>query len=262
MAEKKNKIVLPNYFKNVSQSLKYISRDTLDELIPAIKEYKTVNEGLQYVPPKTIIKNFINKIKKSTDMSFVNKGFDNLKSDLKSGKFYNKDRMDKAAKEELKDFGFDDDFGDDNDNDGSFSDDFGFDDDSPKSSRKKSSARKVSQNIFVGLGSGKVIESANIIGKTVIGTSRLAVETQQKLFGFMELKSQKRHVATMSTLNVMNSNLSSIVTGINRISEFASSAMEYQDRSLGYQEDTMNLIREMNEMQQTQMRKEATKDED
>lgn len=121
------------YIKNVGKSIGYVSFEALKDINPVFADFAETNGELatdMYKSVRDLKKNAKespNKVMNSKYGVFGKEYLENLKSDLKTGKFYNKERIEA---DEAKAYGFDD-FGMDFNFDDF--DDFGMDDDSSMS---------------------------------------------------------------------------------------------------------------------------------
>ena len=93
------------YIRNVGKSIGYVSIDVLKEKNPVFHDFAETNGELASDMYKSVrdlkknIKDLPNKIMESEYGKFGKTYLDNLFSDLKSGKFYNKEREDQYASE-------------------------------------------------------------------------------------------------------------------------------------------------------------------
>ncbi len=130
---------LLKYFGNVTKSVVYMTAENVKELNPFIKDFAETNEQTTKFLYESIkdYKQSIPKVKKSITSSVYYKVADefrkNLFDDLKTGKFYNKEREEEAFSGMMEEMGggegedigitFDDDFGDEGGSDVDFGDD-------------------------------------------------------------------------------------------------------------------------------------------
>jgi len=110
------------YIKNIGKSVTYASMDVFKEMNPVFNDFAQTNgelAGDMYKAIKNIKKNakdIPSKVMNSKYGEFGRTAIDNIFDDIKSGKLYNKDRIEQyetEAMESMMDDGFD--FGDDDD---------------------------------------------------------------------------------------------------------------------------------------------------
>ena len=112
-----------SYIKNISTSIKYAAMDKFEEMAPAPADFIKTNASF-FKDTVDFARNYKRNTKKISNQIQRLKLYDNADaivrnafSDLKSGKFYNKEREMKASADM---FGMSDDFDFDEDNNDSF----------------------------------------------------------------------------------------------------------------------------------------------
>lgn len=126
-----------SYIRNVGKSAAYMAIDTIKDMNPVINDFSDTNGDIIKDSYKVIrkfkrirIKDATNTVMESKSGKFAKKYLDNLTSDIKSGKFYNKERIKRYDDAAANSFmGLDDEFDAGNDSFGfDDGDSFGFDD--------------------------------------------------------------------------------------------------------------------------------------
>lgn len=245
---------MPNAVKwiaNVGKSLGYSMIDELKTLNPTIKAFKEDNEDFAKSLYTTVnskdIKEANNKLSENQYFKLAKDAIDNLKSDIKTGKLYNREREKKA---EASMFGMDFDF--------NFDDaDFGFDDDNDDTTDFNFSSEENTQEAI--MESAKSInKTADLVGeKTSIAISNAVVGSSE----FIVKSGRKNTKALFDQNNVLYSkihaDLGTINTNITSIIEFAKEATvpHYNNSATFYTtmttkiEETNSLLKELVDMQ-------------
>lgn len=221
----KSKGLFPDYIKNFSKSAALFTGDMIQDLIPATREIKeeneeTVNELIEkFQKTQASIARTTKKFNSTTVNKEITGLLNNIKEDIKTGKFYNKERIDKK---QMSSFGGDFDF-DFDDNTESGGDEFNFD-----SSDNSVNVLNVENNIddenFEALG-----ESIN---NTIVDSVKANITNDNKNANYSYLMSLNNHKETVGYLNNINDNLVQLVTyaneNLNPFFETATSFFENQ----------------------------------
>lgn len=244
-----------SYLKNVGKSVAYATMDFAEKKwVPEVTEFKETNKELFKAVYATVSHSkqsiaYGKKLAKESQIyKDINAGIDNVKEDIKTGKFYNKERADagiEAAGEYLAGGGFDD-FGDDFsfddwDDDGSL-DDFG-DDDEPSSVTKGDLV--IADSVAK---SGNL--SAQLISKTVANTSSNIIKTTMATTN-MTMAQNVELVAGIRT------SIAGVHESINSLVKFATEAIPMQTNiqsqfftdSMAVMKESNAILKEMLEMQ-------------
>lgn len=244
-----------SYIGNLGKSVAYATADAFKEINPNATDlgkqgYDTVKTGYNYfkdikrnniINAKTIQNNQVYKLADST--------IKNIFSDLKTGNFYNKERIDKTSDEMTNAFmdGFDFDMG---------FDDLGFDpdsiDDIGNSSSGVASANAVSK---------KVMESAGLMSDTVARTGQYVAEVNKASTNLI--------YSEISKVNAdLNTGLNAINAGIQNVLNFSTTVLKtHVDNSKTYYETTTKelqtqtaMMKELLEMQRNLYKKEQDRE--
>lgn len=204
----KNQKATSEWFKNVGKSLGYVTTGTLVNLTPGISasvsEAKNVIEDYKdpvktFLSKNTTMQQRIDLIlgEDTTYIDIAKDAYKNLKDDLKSGKFHNKDRSDAALNKQL---GLDMDFGD-------FDVDMDFGDIGDDSFEDTSDKTIVTPNINI---------TSNISGDNpmVRGVEK-QIETTLNIAKAEEARDKAIAKVSFGYLDTMNSNMISGLTAVN-----------------------------------------------
>ena len=247
-----------NWLKNITKSLGYATLDIIEDTIPSIYEFgsdnlDTVNEIMNSFRDSSgkeaMISQGMEKI--SPLMRVGGRGLQYALEDIKSGKFYNKERADEITKRyddfaeddmfnfDDEDFDFGDDFGDDD-----FDEDdiFNFDD-------EESDAQVIVKPIKIEnrsiantdvLPAAKMISTMNAENTVGTMTAIKGVADQNKIFETQKIIREADFNNTLfGVLSVMSDNIGMIVSfKDNNEAKFITTGMEF----FGTQIDLMNQI--------------------
>lgn len=262
-----------SYLSNVLKSIKYATIENIAEMNPVIVDV--------YKSNKDFVKDSIQEMKKKAESASssskgaikdtITEAYKNLREDLSTGKFYNKERKDKAEDAAaMKAFGMDDiDFGSMGlDDDSSFdvfneNDDFGFDDSSSDSSESYSDDSQntdivaaQTMNIVMGRTSASISNSnrhtASAISGIMVKTSKLNADvialSTDKLLGGITATSSVLH----TDLTAMNNNLANIVEFSNGVlrTHVENSTTFFETQKQQMQEQT-EILKEMLDIQKS-----------
>lgn len=213
------------YIKNVGKSVGYVSFDVVKKMNPVFSDFAETNGELATDMYKSIrdikknAKDAPNKIMNSKYGQFAKTYLVNLKSDLKTGKFYNRERIDEA---EAKAFGFDDadfDFGFDDDLDSfgiSSGDDSDFFDEGPSTNEMIDIVGEKTSNAI----SNTMARSAEYIVQSTTESNRAIYNQMNSIYGGIH-----------SGLSTINQNIAKILefSNENVISHFENSRTFYTE---------------------------------
>lgn len=252
-----------SYLSNVLKSIKYATIDTVAEMNPVIVDMYQTN--------KNFIKDTMEEMKENGEKSAEKKdaikkkikdGYVNLKDDLRTGNFYNKDRMKKAEEESgMEMFGFDmPDF----DFDINFDDPFEENDDSQDTETLTDNSVEEDNNPFIikamnmALGgttrsiSRSSSQSAGMVSNTLVETSKfnadiIAMSTERILNNTIAIG------ATLHTdLSAINTNLASVVSFTDNAfrTHIENSSTFFEAQKMQMQEQT-DILKEILELQKS-----------
>ena len=226
MALKRKRIT--SYMKNVARSFGYMLGDAFSEYNPVIKtiakESKETTESI-YNSIKEINFNggsIDEKGLKGQITSSINDVWNNLKEDISTGNWYNKERMDAADSQLAKamgldfdmDFDFDmDDWGDEDDE--SSSDDFSMDNDDRNTAATINAMDIVGSNVANSISSATA-ESADYIVKSNNQATRALYDLNQRGFG-----------AVASSMSAINDSIISFAQVVKPLSEHMQNAATF-----------------------------------
>lgn len=249
-------IDLPSYFKNLSSSVKAYTVDQFEEMMPVVKRYREVNKGYTATEFKNQLKEGYKVLKGmvSSDTQYGKTLIKNLKEDLKSGKFYNKERIkaneakgmfnfDFGEGENGEDFNldFDMNMGDDNWDSGDIG---GSTDDEGRSSKVVNNRQIINNFAMGGLAPTAQMESTKILGNTIARSTAAQINFQSKILNTMNYQNAMYYKSSLNLFNMMNSNIGSLIEGVNSLGELANQTAIYQDNSLKIQQDILDIQRE------------------
>ena len=243
-----------NYFKNVLKSVKYSVGDVIKEQAGDVYDIaQTTKNTIKY--QKENLKNLnsstnqlANKIKSTPEYRDVQTGFKNIMSDLKSGKFNNRERSTKLG----DDFGGDD-FG--------FNDDSNFDDMFGESGSSSSSSSNDFDSDF---NAGDLFSDASSSTNNNYIDNRKSVKILNQSSSFdsgkldvsltkVKMQNDNRNTSFIGDLfnrhsNQVSSGLESINNNVNAIIDFNNSSMNnYIEVSTQFYEDNINALNTINE---------------
>ena len=255
-----------NYFKNVSKSVSYaVGKSVRHDLLPDVFDrYDQVKDATNYV--RDNFKNFnqvdkaiSNRVKTSQAYKDGQQGLKNILSDLKSGKWYNKEREEKASNmafeafeddsdlfgEEFKDdFGSDEDiFGSSDDSfDSDFSDESAFDAGSYLDKNKKSPVNKVTQvdnrkNVKI----QKFYTAGGSSGELDVSLTKIQMENANRNNDVISNIMMRHTEQTLGGLDTINGNLGKIMDHTNTVIN------PYIEKSTQFYEDNINSLKGINE---------------
>ena len=256
-----------NYFKNVSKSVSYaVGKSVRHDLLPDVFDrYDQVKDTTSYV--RDNFKNFnqvdkviSNRVKTSQAYKDGQQGLKNILSDLKSGKWYNKEREEKASNmafeafeddsdlfgEEFKDdFGSDEDiFGSSNDSfDNDFNDESAFDAGSYlDKNKKKSPVNGVTQvdnrkNVKI----QKFYTAGGSSGELDVSLTKIQMENANRNNDVISNIMMRHTEQTLGSLDTINGNLGKIMEYTNTVIN------PYIEKTTQFYEDNINSLKGINE---------------
>ena len=215
-----------NYIRNVGKSVNYAAIDMVKEIAPATGDLIADNAELF----KTIVyktKNYkktINEAKEKIQGSELYKdielGFRNAKEDILSGNWYNKERVNKASEDFVKE-GMDDDFG--------FGDSGGGDDEPEISSDSKA---------IIDMNKS----SSSMIANSIVKSAELNLKSQKVSNSILYSQTEKMY-------SVLHKGLGTIDGGIKVMNEFNNTVIKtHAENSKVFYENATKLLQEQNAM--------------
>ena len=226
---------IASYISNLGKSMSYAAVDKFSKMSPTTTDLVQTNSELFREVTHNIL-NYRNTYKKSLKILKNSKiygaadlGITSVFEDLKSGKLWNKERIDEIEK---KNMGMSD-FGDDGFSDFDFGDggdsDFGSFDDSDITSGDQMVSDVVAESSH---------QNAHMISSTIARSSKYIADTQRT--GTNMLYTQNMH-----SFGLFNSNLASINSNISKVLNFQSTTMQTTaENTKKYQEITTTLMQE------------------
>jgi len=252
------------WFANVAKSLGYAAADVMHDVMPATTD--TFKSNASYVK-ETIAD--IKAVSKQRNMNavlrkMVGDSIDdyliygsaakaNIKEDLKSGKFYNKERADAIM---AKSMGMDDFNMDDLDNDDNWSmDDFdidediessGYDDDSERPEVNVSVTPKISLSSNIN-GDNPMVRAVSSQTDLMVNIAKDTANRDIKLHGASLAINQKMIYGIGEHLGVINENLGRLLEfNGDTISKFTSASLAYYEEALTLKRDVLEELRKFN----------------
>ena len=248
-----------SYLKNTSKSFAYATVDVSKKLMPEVSEFVDTNAEILKSIYATVShsKRAIKYGKKlaieSQVYKDINKGINNVLSDIKTGNFYNQERQ-QAAYDSAADFmiGGDDDFGDFGDFD-DFGDLDNFDDGS-----LDDFTDKPSKSASVDKGDIAIVESvskssnlsAQLISKTVANTSKAIMNTSVATTNMMIAQNAELMAGVRTSISGVHQSINSLLSfAQENITTQINNEAAYFSRSQELLEDNNKILREMLEIQ-------------
>ena len=237
------------YIKNVGKSFGYSAIDTLKEYNPAVVEAASQAKSLSSDLYQSI-KDFKTSVTNTEEESFVGQAKDAIKEiwkstkeDLASGKWYNKQRIDKNQEEMMSDlfggdfdmsFDFDDDFGDD-----MFSEDDFEDEAKSNAVTEMQSARAIVSGVdaiaakTVGAVNSATVKSAEYVAGIQERSAKALYNLNERNF----LNITKGIGSISASMNVVQSLAEPLTTHMQNSATFYTKSTEYQDKVIGLLEE-------------------------
>ena len=217
------------YVKNLGKSFKYATFKYLEREAPAITEFTNTNEELFRDVFHSIrdLKGTYRKATRAIQSTNIyqegNTAFENALSDLKSGKFYNKEREDRAMNDS---FGFED-----GDMDMSM-DNF---DQEGSASSMSAGERAIGSAVT----SSSARSAARVAG-TVEASARYMVENAKANTNML-------YQQMTNTNNIMNSGFKGMMSGLDTLNQFNNTVMQtLAENSIEFFQRTTNIMQENN----------------
>lgn len=232
-----------SYAKNISKSIKYSAIDVLKEMNPVVTGFYKNNQSIIRETYEAI-KDIKGTIRDSEYGSKINQQvgglakdyFTNLKEDLKSGQFYNRERIEKTEDEmAAKMIGFDSDFGLDDIDDIS---DFGDSSSGSGSSLDFDDLDKVAE------------KSTNAVGEIMARTAQYQVEAQRQSTKTILDQNSVIFGKLHSSIGVVNNNVSLIAQYMkeNTTAHYQNSKT-YYEASTQLQQENNQILKELLELE-------------
>ena len=217
------------YVKNLGKSFKYATFKYLEREAPAITEFTNTNEELFRDVFHSIrdLKGTYRKATRAIQSTNIyqagNTAFENALSDLKSGKFYNKEREDRAM-----------------------NDSFGFEDGDMDMSMDNFDQEGSAQSMSAGeraIGSAVTSSSARSAARvagTVEASARYMVENAKANTNML-------YQQMTNTNNIMNSGFKGMMSGLDTLNQFNNTVMQtLAENSIEFFQRTTNIMQENN----------------
>ena len=216
---------------NVGKSLGFTTNEIIQDLLPNTtdfidwnkREMKNVNKMVTDIRTNATGRNILNKqFSNIPQIKAAQEFLSNMKDDLKSGKFYNNDRING-----INNFGDGTDFGFDNSLFDDGEDGLEFYEDEPQTTNTQS---RPPMTVIDTMPLARVIESSNnnsINTMINIAEQQMSVETEKIMF------SQRNADTMMNALGAINDNISLLVKfNAESTAKFHAAAMKYYEQSL------------------------------
>ena len=264
-----------NYVKNVGKSLGFAAMDHLKATAPNTTEFFKNNAGVYKDAMDNVKKLRSKATSTSNDLSSTLKntidvGKKNLMADLKSGKFYNKDRIKKANDDIMKDmFGIDfDDF--DLDFDLDYED---FNEDSLNQSTRSANDSEAKRYAKASMLSSSILSnaydqaSANIIesnAKVSVHSAAMLSDSIARSTTLLFSQNERIHASIDAGFATIGTEIRKITSMAPALSTHLENSTKYYEESLAVFKETNALVKELTEMQRNlynQKREQEKEDE-
>ena len=249
-----------NYVKNVGKSLGFAAMDHLKATAPNTTEFFKNNAGVYKDAMDNVKKLRSKATSTSNDLSSTLKntidvGKKNLMADLKSGKFYNKDRIKKANDDMMKDmFGIDfDDF--DLDFDLDYED---FNEDSLNQSTRSANDSEAKRYAKASMLSSSILSnaydqaSANIIesnAKVSVHSAAMLSDSIARSTTLLFSQNERIHASIDAGFATIGTEIRKITSMAPALSTHLENSTKYYEESLAVFKETNALVKELTEMQ-------------
>ena len=231
-----------SYMRNVGKSLGYSLINEIKNSNPAIASFSSNNSEAIRATYNAIahmdktVQSVASKILDSKAGELGKYALQNIKEDLKSGKFYNLERQKEASDEAVKslmgDDGFDDDFGFEDLANGS--DDFSFDDEESLESMVDLVGKK----------------SSEAVSDAVIRTTEYSVGVQTQLARASAEQNKAMYANLHSALGTINENVSKLIElGTGPLTTHMENSQKFYENETKLSEERNSLLKELVEMQ-------------
>ena len=241
------------WFKNVVKSAGYATADIVKETIPATFEFVESNgkdamqlyTDLRQDGPKSITKLLAQSMDKNAYVKIAKDALSNTKEDIKTGKFYNKEREERAV------LGDDFTFGDGEDFDFSFDesefDEFEEDGDATLSGdRKVTNVKKVTvNNINANITKNNpMVQSINRQSEVILASADATNKVNTALATTSFTLTSKIASDMMTGMSTINDNLSALVNFNNdSMSKYVAASLQYYSDSLSVLNNTLEHLK-------------------
>lgn len=240
------------WFNNVGKSLGYSSMDLIEELLPSTMEFTKSNveaakDVYNVLKQSRVSGQKINRsLNSDSTISSSKDMIKNALNDLKTGKFYNKERQEKVSGFDDEDFSFSDDFSFDD------SDDDLFNEDSFKDSKVNLTKNVTINNLAPNLSKNsplmKVMEGNT---KAILQSAESTNAVNISLASNKMIMDRKFSNSILSGLNVINENLSLLVNfQSDSMTKYISASLKYYEDNLKVLNDTLTEIKKTSTDQQ------------
>lgn len=259
-AKRKNtsqlKTTAPNneWFKNVVKSVGYATSDIVKETIPSAFEFTDSNtkdaielyNELRQEGPKSVTKMLAQSLEKNAYLKMANDALNNTREDIRTGKFYNREREERAVigDEDFTfgdgdfDFDFDDnDFGDSGDSELS-------DPANKVTTVKKVTVNNINANITK---NNPMVQSINRQSEVILASADATNKVNTALATTSYTLTSKVASDMMTGMSTINDNLSALVNFNNdSMSKYVAASLQYYSDSLSVLNSTLEHFKSSN----------------
>lgn len=249
-----------NYLKNVTKSAVYYASDIAkDELMPNVGDFATTNTDFIKTAyqtirnPKTAAKKVVDQVANSKVYEALDYGAKNLFEDLKTGNFYNKERLER---DQGKFAGLDA---------GDFNDlsEFGIDDDWEENLGKDSDEDITAGDLKIVEaveGSNKALASST--ANAVISSANATIKSQRIGTGILYQQNEKLFGGLHNDISVLNATMDTMLKlQTATFQNIDKNLSDYFTSSLKLQTENNAILKEMLEMQRNQYKAMQQEDE-
>lgn len=249
-----------NYLKNVTKSAVYYASDIAkDELMPNVGDFATTNADFIKTAyqtirnPKTAAKKVVDQVANSKVYEALDYGAKNLFEDLKTGNFYNKERLER---DQGKFAGLDA---------GDFNDlsEFGIDDDWEENLGKDSDEDITAGDLKIVEaveGSNKALASST--ANAVISSANATIKSQRIGTGILYQQNEKLFGGLHNDISVLNATMDTMLKlQTATFQNIDKNLSDYFTSSLKLQTENNAILKEMLEMQRNQYKAMQQEDE-
>jgi hypothetical protein len=243
------------YTKNIASSVAFSTSDIIRDDAPAMfdavaKNSEVFRDIIYDIKDHRQLFNRVNERMKSHNIyKTAAEGKKAIFEDIKSGKFYNRQRDELFAN---RSFGMENDGGYNSDDDFDFDKEFdldgNFDDDidEPKVDRRPTQGdHMVSDSII-----HSSITNANSIAKTLVATSEYAVENSKVQYRDQIIRNQKANFMLQGALGNINKQLDFVAkNSIDIMQTHAQNSKSFYEKTVAFQTDMLGYMKEVVEMQ-------------
>lgn len=227
------------WLKNVGRSLGMTANEMIGEMMPSTMEFttsafETASEVYTDIRENSISgKRVLNALNLEDQWNMGIQGLKNAMDDIKSGKIYNKERIDKLYDDGedfgLEDFDFDDSFGDDTD-----------------STTTTTSEPKVKVAAPVIVDNSQVVASINAQSSVIVSSAEATIISARQQAANMMMFNQRHSEMMMRGMSTINSNLGMLVNFYtDNMSKYIHASISYYDESLRHLSSTVDELKRM-----------------